>query len=436
MHRVSSPFSHRPAVRVRWSLLAVIGLVLGAPGCDWITGGGEASPPAEITELPRALTQAEEAVLRGSTEFGLALLRQVVAEDPAETHVISPFSASVALGMALEGADGVTFEEMRATLGFADRGAETLDRQAIGESYRDLLALLAEVDPAVSFQVANAVWHDLPWTPRPAFVQAMDANFSAPVTGLDFGDPGTPDAIDRWVSDATRGRIDGISPRPIPSDAVAYLVNALHFLGDWREAFDPDDTRDHLFREADGSTTPIRLMSRHGKVRAGGWRGHTVVDLPYGGAAWSMTLVLPSAGVGLAGLVESLDAQGWGELVSNFSEVQAQVAIPRFTLSWEGSLKNPLAAMGMQSLFNPHTADLSRLFEGDARLVVTDVRQKTFLRVDERGTEAAAVTSVDVGVTSAPPSFVFDRPFLLAIRERLSGTLLFVGAMATAPTEG
>lgn len=425
----------RPSRRPVLALVVVIAAALA--GCDWITGSDRRSgPPPEITELPRPLTLAEGAVLRGSTAFGIELLREVFREAPDETHLVSPFSASMALGMALNGADGETFEEMRRTLGFADRGAEMLDRDAINTSYRDLVELLVSVDPHVSFAVANGVWHDAPWTPRSTFVEAMEAYFSAPVEGLDFTDPATPDVIDAWVREATRDRIEGIAPRPIPGDAVAYLVNALHFLGDWREPFHPEETRDHQFRGPDGEQTPIRLMTRDGEHRVTSWNGHTAVDLPYGGAAWSMTLVLPRAAGGLAELIDELDAEAWEGLTSGYTRSRVHLGLPRFTLEWEGHLVDPLTRMGMPSVFDPARADLSLLFEEPDDLYVTDVRQKTWMRVDERGTEAAAVTSVEVSVVSAPPMIHFDRPFLLAIRERLSGAVLFLGAIVEAPVEG
>jgi serine protease inhibitor len=406
-------------------------LVLPA-GCDWITGSDPApTPPPEITELPRALTPAETQILRASAGFGLDLLRQVVADAPDSTHVVSPFSASMALGMALNAAGGTTFDEMRTTLGFG-----VLDQDAINRSYRDLLALLVELDPAVSLSVANAVWYDRIWTLRTSFREAVEAHFAAGVEGLDFRDPGTPDRMDAWVNEATRGRISTIAPRPIPDDAVAYLVNALHFLGDWREAFDPARTRTHVFQGDDGRTTPIRLMEREGRIRTSQWQGHRAADLPYGGGAWTMTVVLPRPGVGVVGLLEELDAEGWAALTSEFSEFQGILGLPRFTLAWEGRLNDALSRMGMPTAFAPGQADFSGLVEEEADLYITEVRQKTFLRVDEKGTEAAAVTSVGIGVTSLPPSFVVDRPFLLVIRERLSGTVLFLGAMVEPPLDG
>jgi serpin B len=406
-------------------------LLVGSAGCDWIAGSDPVPDlPPEITALPRDLTPAEAILLEAGTAFGLGLLQQKVAQTPDSTHLISPFSASMALGMALNAADGETFEEMRRTLGF-----DGLDREAVNRAYRDLLALLVSVDPKVSFQVANSVWYRDTYTLRGAFRSAVESHFGARVEGIDFASATAASRINGWVREATRGRITEIAPNPIPTDAVAYLINALHFLGDWRHAFDPARTRNHLFTADDGTRTPIRLMQREGRIRVGQWQGHPVVDLPYGGAAWSMTLVLTRPGAGLADLVQELTPAGWNAMVSGLSEINGVVGLPRFTVAWEGNLTDALRAMGMERAFQPGIADLSLLFEEAAEPYITAVRQKTWMRVDEQGTEAAAVTSVDVGVTSLPPSFIVDRPFLLAIRERHSGTLLFLGAMAQAPVE-
>ncbi len=431
---MTSPLHPGTPRRGRGPLLAGTALLLlaGTAGCDWITGSDPAPDlPPEITSLPRDLTPAESVLLEAGAGFGIELLQHQVARAPDSTHLISPFSASVALGMALNAADGETFEEMRRTLGF-----EGLDRESVNRGYRDLLALLTTVDPKVSFQVANSVWFRETYTLRGTFRSAVESHFDARVEGLDFAAATAASRINGWVSEATRGRIAEIAPDPIPHDAVAYLINALHFLGDWRHAFDPAETRDHHFTAADGTTTPIRLMQREGTVRAGQWQGHQAVDLPYGGAAWSMTVVLPRAGAGLPDLVQELTPAGWRALVDGLGEFNGIVGLPRFTVAWEGSLNEALQGMGMERVFEPGVADLSLLFEEADDLYVSAVRQKTWMRVDERGTEAAAVTSVDIRVTSMPPSFIVDRPFLLAIRERHSGTLLFLGAMAEPPVEG
>jgi serine protease inhibitor len=173
--------------------------------------------------------------------------------------------------------------------------------------------------------VANSVWYRDTYTLRGAFRTAVESHFGARVEGLDFASAAAPGRINGWVRDATRGRITEIAPNPIPADAVAYLINALHFLGDWRHAFDPAATRDHTFTADNGTRTPIRLMRREGRIRAGQWRGHAIVDLPYGGAAWSMTLVLPQEGTSLATLLGQLTPAGWGEIVSGLAEMQGVV---------------------------------------------------------------------------------------------------------------
>lgn len=431
------PLLHIPLLRMRPAALALAVSSVALAGCDSFTGtDDDLRPPAPaIVELPRALSSAETEVIRASSAFGLDLLRHVVADDPSATHVVSPLSASVALGMALNGAAGTTFSEMRETLGFAGTTGDALDLETINRSYRDIVSLLVDLDSEVSFRIANSVWHDMPWTLTSAFRDGVRTDFDAHIAPLDFSDPAAPDQIDSWVSEATNGRIPSIAPRPIPPDAVAYLINALHFAGDWRLAFDEAETVDHVFDDAAGAQTPIRLMQRDDTVHLGSWNGHDVLDLPYGGAAWSMTLMLPEPGTTVPELLAELDAETWNEALATLQSTRARIGVPRFTLKWQGELSSALKSMGMPSAFLAGVADFSRLFEQADNLFLTEVKQKTWLRVDEQGTEAAAATSVGVGVTSMPPSFVADRPFVLAIRERLTGTILFLGAIQEAPLD-
>lgn len=418
-----------PRVHARWLALALLALV---PACDLITGGsGGKGPPAEITELPRPLSATEVAVLRASNGFGLELLHEIAREAPGATHFLSPLSASMALGMALNGADGDTYEAMRGTLGF-----DGLSRDDINATYLGLIELLADLDPAVSFSVANSVWYQETWTLRTTFREIVEEAFSAQVTGLDLQAPDAAGRINAWVRDATGGRIQQIAPDPIPEDMVAYLLNAIHFKGDWRAQFDAAKTQDADFRLEDGSTATIRLMRQDGKFHFGHLRGRMAVDLAYGGNAYSMTLVLPRGGEPFGELLAELDADAWEELVASFGPepVTGTVEIPRFRLEWEAPLNDALTRMGMGVAFSDF-ADFSLLFEDEAALLIDEVRQKTFLRVDEEGTEAAAVTQVGVMPTSMPPTFTADRPFLLAIRESLSGTILFLGAIVEAPVD-
>jgi serine protease inhibitor len=416
----------------RASLCLVLALTLPACELPFGLGGTDRAPP-EITELPRSLTTQELQIRSASNAFGFDLLREIVGEAPGESHFISPLSASMALGMTLNGAERSTFDAMRSTLRFGD-----LSRQEINAAYRGLLDLLADLDPRVTFHIANAVWHTDRLTPLPSFVEAVRGSFDATVSPIDFLDPGAPRTLNAWVRERTRNRIAGIVPDPLPNagDVVMYLLNAIYFNGDWTERFDRRETRTGDFHLADGSRAPVRYMVRAGGIRVGGGQDHQVVELPYGGKAFAMTVVIPRDPAGLTGLIRELDEVRWNALVSTLGEEsgRARIHLPRFSLEWERSLVETLEALGMGEAFAPGRADFSGLF-GDGGLVLSDVRHKTFLRVDEEGTEAAVVTSVGVEVVSAPPEIRVDRPFLFALRERLTGTVLFLGAVAEAPVD-
>ncbi len=404
-------------------------------GCDVFTGPGDSPGPApdQITELPRALSSAELAMLDASNAFGFDLLQEIVRSAPDSTHFLSPLSASMALGMTMNGAAGETLDAMRKTLRF-----HGLSQEEINASYRELIKLFRGLDPEVSFRIANSVWHREDLTPREAFASAVRESFDAEVRGLNFSAPETPSIVNRWVDEQTEGLIQEIVDDPIPNDMVMYLINAMYFQGDWRNRFDPDRTHDDDFHLPDGSTATARFMTRSGGFEVGWTPDLTVVELPYGGDAFAMTVLVPAEPDELPELVESLDPASWDELVSNVTTADSEVQLffPRFTVEWERELDPHLQDLGMGIAFIECQADFSGLFETGAQCPhISEVKQKSFVDVDEEGTEAAAVTSVGVRVTSAgpPTSIRVDRPFLFAIRERLSGTILFMGTMSEVP---
>lgn len=417
--------ARRFASLVTLSFLAVV-------GCSESTAPDPAGPA--ITELPRALTDSEVEVIHRSTEFGLALMRETVARDERPNVVLSPFSASVALGMTLNGTAGSTFDAMRTTLGFG-----SLDRDEINAAYKGLLELLVNLDPEVDLLVANSVWANRNVEFRQAFMDAVRQAFDAQVEARDFSDAATLEAINDWVAEKTRERIPTILSQLDP-DLVMLLINAVAFDARWRTAFDPDRTRRQPFTRADGSTVDVDMMTiDEVELPLGGGNGYQAAELPYGAGAFSMVLVVPTGPGSIADFVRDLDAARWQEILDGLSNRRVDLlALPRLKLTYDGLLNDPLAAMGMAEAFGPG-ADFSALT--DRAVCIDFVRQKTFLEVDEAGTRAAAATAVGVGPTSFN-GLVADRPFLIAIRERLSGTLLFMGVIGdpthedSGPPEG
>ncbi len=406
---------------IRTKGLMAAALLTTATGC----GNDPTGPAQPITELPRALTVAEAEIVQAGNAFAFDLLSRVHTAAPDSTVFLSPLSASMALGMTMNGATGEAQAQMREMLGFGD-----LALSDINASYRDLLALLGGLDPLVEISVANAFFHASDFPVEPAFLTTIQEYFDAPATGLDFGDPSAPETINRWVRQRTRDRIDGIVESPIPPDVVLYLLNAVYFNASWKTSFDPNDSYDGPFHGATGTGT-VRFMTKEDSIGAFASERWEAVELPYGGGAWTMVVALPREGYALSDALEAMDelldpSAPWGA-------GNRTLHLPRFEIEWKRSLNDDLQALGMVDAFRPGALiGLSP----DPRLFISDVRQKTFVRVDEIGTEAAAITAVEGSIECAcgPPEFRADRPFFLAIRERLSGTVLFAGLIVQPPT--
>ena len=400
-------------------------LLIASTGCDLLTG-----PPDgvdEITELPRALSAAEVQVIEASNRFAFGLLAQ--ANSPGENLFLSPLSASMALGMTMNGAAGETWNQMRDVLGFGSL-AEGLAEEEINASYASLLELLVGLDPAVETAIGNSVWTRQGFPVHADFLDAVRETFGAEVAELDFTSPSASARINEWVRAATQGRIEDIVPSQIPSAVVMYLINAIYFKGSWTFQFDPSDTRTEPFHLDDGSTRTVPLMTLREELPYQENSRFQAVDLPYGGRAFSMTLLVPAPGVGVDSLAATLGAAEWEDIADGFHDTDVQLFLPRFRLGYERMLNDDLAALGMVDAFDGR-ADFTRLSPVGG-LFVSEVKQKSWVDVNEQGTEAAAATVVTM-VESAVPVVRADRPFLFFIRERLSGTILFAGKLASPP---
>ncbi len=393
-------------------------------GCGSSTGPGAGDPPPILSELPRALSGSEARLVEGSNAFAFDLLREITRGLPPDSNVfVSPLSASVALGMTLNGAGGETYDAMRSALRLGG-----MTEPEINRGYRDLIALLTGLDSRAELRLANSIWSDAALPLEPEFVRSNGEFFDAGVTALDFADPAAAGTINGWVDQKTGGRIPRLLESVSP-DEVLFLINAIHFKGKWRSAFDPDDTRDGPFRGADGRERTAALMWQKGNLRYTEADGYQAVDLLYGNGAFAMTVLLPRGDQTPAELVAGMTPESWSALGGRFREQEMALTLPKFRMEYGRRLNDDLITLGMGIAFGPD-ADLSRIADvtPDA-LYITRVDQKTFVEVNEEGTEAAAATAVGIGKTSAPGEMRVNRPFVFAIRERLSGAIVFLGVM-------
>jgi serine protease inhibitor len=387
--------------------------------------------PSELTALPRELSAAEQRVVAASNGFAFELFRRAAAAQDSNVFV-SPLSVSMALGMSLNGAAGATLDSMRLALGLGEASVAE-----INDGYRNLIALLGGLDRRTRFDIANSVWYRQGFAIHPTFLDATRQSFDAEVTGLDFGSPSAVTTINDWVARSTAGKIDRIIDG-IEQDDVAFLINAIYFKGDWRTAFDRGKTADGTFRASVGGDQTVSMM-RHAAGDEGAapdWLStpfFDAVELPYGNAAFAMTVLLPNEGVGVDALVDSLTSERWAGWATQFRPSEAGVRLPKFKLEYARTLNDDLAALGMGIAFDSDLADFGPMTTDDSQVYITRVTHKTFVDVYEEGTEAAAVTSTGFGVTSAPPTLDVDRPFVFFIRERLSGTILFMGKIVRIP---
>ncbi len=370
----------------------------------------------------RELTSFEKRLVVSGNHFGLQLFREVVQQRPGENVFLSPLSVAMALGMTLNGASGETYEAMQNTLALAG-----LSQEEINQSYQSLIALLMQLDPRVEFQIANSIWHRQEMVFEQDFIKRNQTYFNARVSGVDFSAPATLDLINAWVRENTRGRIPQIIEKIRPEE-VMFLINAIYFKGAWTYRFDPANTQDDWFTTRSGERRPCRMMNHYKIVLPHlGTALFQAVDLPYGDAGFSMTILLPSPRVSVDSLSAALTADNWARWQAEFTPRELMLALPKFSMTCEMNLNEVLQNLGMAIAFSDR-ADFSRMYAAGG-LYITDVKHKTFVEVNEEGTEAAAATSVGIGLVSAPPAFRVDRPFLFAIRDRHSQTILFIGKM-------
>ncbi|MGH7679693.1 MAG: serpin family protein [Gemmatimonadaceae bacterium] len=390
------------------------------------SGGTEPAPPELLTALPRELTADERHVSAAANQFAFSLFKRLAQAQPAENVFVSPLSVSFALGMTLNGANGTTFDEMRSTLGF---GSSELAK--INDGYKGLMALEAGLDPSTTFQIANSVWYRQGLSVLQPFIDAVQSTFDAEVRPSPF-DATTIKQVNDWVSAKTNSKIPTILEQIQDSD-VMFLINAIYFKGSWRTQFDPAKTRDMPF-EALVGTQQVKTMNRpegSGKMRYFRTGTATVGELIYGNGAFVMTIVMPDGDVNA--FTATLDTASWSSLLAPLVEADLRVALPKLRLEYKRELSNDLKALGMQVPFQPGGADFTRMSPIGTEMFISFVQHKTFVDVNEEGTEAAAVTNVGVGITSAPPCLCVDRPFVFAIRERFSGTILFIGRIVSIP---
>ena len=381
--------------------------------------------------LPPPSEHVDEGLVAANTRFAFNLFAELTREEPGENIFISPTSISLALAMTYNGADGQTQEAMADVLQIAD-----MDLEAVNQAFAKLRTILQNPDPAVQLDIANSIWarEGLPF--KEDFLQRNQHFYEATIQELDFDDPEASSIINNWVKEQTRDRIEEIVDDDIDPTTVMFLINAVYFNGKWGHEFDPEHTRDASFFLPDGTEVTRPFMHQEDTYRYYNGEGFQAVALPYGeGDRMSMYIFLPGEDSSLESFLGGLSAETWSEHMAAFREAEVEISLPRFTFEYESGLKEALKALGMDVAFDAREADFGAMYPitPGENLYIEDVKHKTFIDVNEQGTEAAAVTSVEIRMESAVETLQMhmNRPFFFAICDDLTGTILFMGSLAT-----
>ncbi|RUA07463.1 MAG: serpin family protein [Flavobacteriia bacterium] len=378
--------------------------------------------PQEYISIKLDLKSQE--IVYSSNDFGINLFRQVASVEEGKNLMISSLSVSQALGMTWNGARGTTRDEMTEVMGFSVDKDEDLNTS--NKTIRD--ALLS-ADNMVEMDIANSIWYRNTFRVKNEFVGINKKYYDAEVKGLDFDDSeGSKKAINGWVKKKTKDKITEVVQEINPDD-VMFLINAVYFKGKWKYQFKKEDTSDEPFLYADGHRADVKMMSQNEHLEYFEANACSGVALPYGNGHFRMIVLLPDEDVTLKDFVADLNESDLSSHVNSAMEAEVNLKLPKFTFECDLRLNYPLQQLGIKTAFTDH-ANLSGI--GDpSNLTISKVQHKTFVEVNEEGTEAAAVTSVTVGVTSVGPeesvSFVVDRPFLFLIQEKDTEAILFIG---------
>ncbi len=401
----------------------LLGLLLLSPvaGCSLFeTGEGLAAPVEEL----------DERLIRANNGLGFNVFHELQQANEADDNIfISPSSILTALGMAYNGAEGETRAAMEKALQL-----QGMSRNEINDAFADLLTILQNPDPEVEISVANSLWGREGLEFEKGFILRSREYFKAEIESLDFNDPEAADVINNWVKEQTRKAIEEIVEPPISSDTILFLINVIYFKGEWSEQFAPDLTNEMPFTLPDNSKTEHPIMLQSGEFRYLENELFQAVSLPYGkDERISMYIFLPTEDTGLEGLHEELDAEAWAKWVNSFASMEGEVGLPRFKFEYETSLNETLKTLGMEIAFDEDNANFSEMHPIPPNLYISDVKHKSFIEVNEEGTEAAAATSVEFGITSAPETehfrIIADRPFFFAIADDMTGSILFMGSV-------
>ena len=359
-----------------------------------------------------------------SSDFVVDIFKTIVNKEADEKNVIlSPLSIKSAFLMAANGANGETRNQILSVLGMDNN-----DMDAINATYKSLLESLDYQDDTTRIAMANAVfWDNQRIQVKPEFLTTVADNYQAEQYQYDFSLPATKDDINGWVDEKTEGRIKKILDQ-ISGDDVMFLMNALYFKADWKSGFSEDLTSNKDFTKSDGTVVSVPFMNNDWEYDAYANDEYQALDLKFKNDDFSMTFLMPKQ-KSINEFINDLTLEKLDDLYASKLESQRVIlSLPKFEVSYKILLNQPLISLGMTLPFG--NADFSNLGTAGGPLAIGQALHKTFLKIDEKGAEGAAVTSIGITTTSVPPPMVFNRPFVVILKNHKTNSYVFMAKIA------
>jgi len=371
-------------------------------------------------------SSVDTSLVAANTKFAFQLFRELVVEETNQNIFISPLSISTALTMLYNGAEGTTKDAMANVLNFGHMNLEK-----VNQAFSTLIESLENADQAVQIMIGNSIWMKQEFAPivNSNFTNRITASYDGELFTRDFGNPQTVTDINGWVNKRTEGKIPDILQQ-IDAELVLLLINAIYFKGEWANEFDEAKTQKQDFFLPDGNTVQVDMMATSGNFSYYSGKNCQVIRLPYGRDKIAMYIFLPNEGVPLDSFIVDLNHAVHDEYISQLQPVgDLHVKLPKYKVEYGVKrLNSILKKLGMDISFKPYEANFSGIAStAPENLYISYVDHKAIIEVNEQGTEAAAVTSIGVGVTSLPPSLIVNRPFFFEIRDDRLGSILFMG---------
>jgi len=376
--------------------------------------------------VPINLSQNQIALIESGNSFAFDIFMKVIGSAGENENVmISPLSISYALSMTLNGAAGATRDSMLKALMM-----NGITPDEINDSYKNLTGALLSVDKRVLISIANSVWVEKNFTVKKSFTDILTNYYDAESRSFDINDASAPDKINIWIEDKTNGLIKEMIEK-LEDNTVMLLINAIYFKGKWKSQFDKSKTVEMPFYKYGGNQVDVPTMKQKSDFRVYEGNGFVVAEFPYGQGNFVMDIIIPHDQGGFNSTLAMVSDENYTSWINQMSKRETDLSFPRFKYGFKKKLKDILSDMGMGIAFSDDAdfSNISDMYD----LLINDVAHQSFIETNEEGTEAAAATVVEIGVTSMPPAplvLKLDHPFIYIIREISTNTIIFMGRVA------